>query len=85
MAEIRFRNATGTSIGDAIHDAMFESVLLLLRRKDIQLEAIADLTGWKSPAVLRQYFKRRTGLSMQDWRAGTSVKRATTTKHYAKR
>ena len=85
MAEIRFRNATGTSIGDAIHDAMFESVLLLLRRNDIQLEAIADLTGWKSPAVLRQYFKRRTGLSMRDWRAGASAKRATTTKRYAKR
>ena len=83
MAEIRFRNATGTSIGDAIHDAMFESVLLLLRRNDIQLEAIADLTGWKSPAVLRQYFKRRTGLSMRDWRAknnkGTPVGQPPTT------
>lgn len=74
MAEIRFRHATGTSIGDAILEARFENVLLLLRRKDVQLEAIAELTGWKSPAVLRQYFKRRTGLSMRDWRVQHTVR-----------
>ena len=68
MAEIRFRKATGMSIGDAIHEVRFENVLLLLKREDIQLEAIADLTGWKSPAVLRQYFKRRTGVSMREHR-----------------
>lgn len=68
MAEIRFRHATGTSIGDAILEARFENVLLLLSRNDIRLDAIADLTGWKSPAVLRQYFKRRTGLSMRAYR-----------------
>ena len=69
MAEIRFRQATGMSIGDAIHETRFENVLLLLKGKDIQLDAIADLTGWKSPAVLRQYFKRKTGTTMRDYRA----------------
>jgi LacI family transcriptional regulator len=68
MAEIRFRKATGMSIGDAILEARFTVVLSLLKRKEIRLEAIADLSGWKSPAVLRQYFKRKTGVSMREWR-----------------
>ena len=68
MAEIRFRKATGMSIGDAILEARFTVVLSLLKRKEIRLEAIADLSGWKSPAVLRQYFKRKTGISMRDYR-----------------
>ena len=68
MAEKRFRSATGTSIGDAILDARFEMVLSLLRHKDIRLEAIADLTGWKSAAALRQYFKRRAGVPMRKHR-----------------
>ena len=68
MAEIRFRHATGMSIGDAIHEARFENVLSLLKHRDIRLDAIADLTGWKSAAALRQYFKRRTGVSMREHR-----------------
>ena len=68
MAEKRFRSATGTSIGDAILEARFAMVLSLLRHRDIQLDAIADLTGWKSAAALRQYFKRKTGVSMREHR-----------------
>lgn len=68
MAEKRFRSATGTSIGDAILEARFAMVLSLLRHKDIRLDAIADLTGWKSAAALRQYFKRRTGVPMRKHR-----------------
>ena len=68
MAEIRFRKATGMSIGDAILEARLAVVHSLLRRKDVMLETIADLSGWKSPAVLRQYFKRKTGISMREWR-----------------
>ena len=68
MAEKRFRAATGTSIGDAIHEARFATVLSLLRNRDIRLDAIADLTGWKSPAALRQYFKRKTGVPMREHR-----------------
>lgn len=68
MAEMRFRAATGTSIGDAIHDARLSTVLSLLSHGDVQLDAIADLTGWKSPAALRQYFKRKMGVSMREHR-----------------
>ena len=68
MAEIRFRQSTGMSIGDAIHESRFTLVLSFLKREDIQLDAIADLTGWKSSAVLRQYFKRKTGMSMREYR-----------------
>ena len=68
MAEMRFRAATGTSIGMARHEARFAAVISLLKHRDMQLDAISDLTGWKSPAALRQYFKRRTGVSMRQRR-----------------
>lgn len=80
MAEIRFRKATGTSIGDAILDARFTLVLSLLKRNDIHLDTIADFTGWKSPAVLRQYFKRKTGLSMRTYRKNTATATLSTEK-----
>lgn len=76
MAEIRFRKATGMSIGDAILEARLAVVLSLLRRKDVMLETIADLAGWKSPAVLRQYFKRKTGTTMREWRKRTIGKQS---------
>lgn len=76
MAEIRFRKATGMSIGDAILEARLAVVLSLLKRKDVMLETIADLAGWKSPAVLRQYFKRKTGTTMREWRNRTIGKQS---------
>ena len=56
----------GEDIG--IIEARFTLVLSLLNREDILLDAIADIAGWKSAAVLRQYFNRKTGISMRDYR-----------------
>ena len=47
---------------------LLSTVLSLLSHGDVQLDAIADLTGWKSPAALRQYFKRKMGVSMREHR-----------------
>ena len=32
-------------------------------------DAIANLSGWRSSAVLRQYFKRKTGFTLSAWRS----------------
>ena len=56
------------TVGQCDRFKLITVVLSLLKRKEVRLETIADLAGWKSPAVLRQYFKRKTGVSMRKWR-----------------
>lgn len=73
MAEIRFRAATGHSIGEEILGARLGIVKNLLRAGTVRLDTIPSLAGWKSSAVLRQYFKRTTGFSMRDWRKTQTI------------
>jgi LacI family transcriptional regulator len=68
MAEVRFRAATGHAIGEEILDARMDLVKGYLSSSTINIDAIANLSGWKSSAVLRQYFKRKTGMSLSAWR-----------------
>lgn len=68
LAMMRFLETTGHSIFAAIRDAQFSQVMLLLSRRDVQLSAIADMCGWKSPTALRTYFAKRTGMTMRAWR-----------------
>ena len=68
MAEMRFRAATGHPIGEEILDARMDLVKGYLSSSTINIDAIANLSGWKSSAVLRQYFKRKTGMSLSAWR-----------------
>ena len=68
MAEIRFRAATGHAIGEEILDARMDLVKGYLSSSTINIDAIANLSGWKSSAILRQYFKRKTGLTLSAWR-----------------
>ena len=69
MAEMRFRAATGRAIGEEILDARMDIVKGYLASNTVNIDAIANLSGWKSSAVLRQYFKRKTGMSLSAWRA----------------
>lgn len=73
LAEMRYLQATGHSIFAEIRDAQFARVLVLLARRDVPVGVIADMCGWKSPVALRQYFERRTGLSLQDWRSREQI------------
>ena len=82
MAEIRFRAATGHSIGEEILDARMDTVKGYLLSSDTNLDALANLTGWKSPAVLRQYFKRKTGMSMREYRNKLRHSQFTSNSHY---
>ena len=60
--------ATGRSIFAEIREAQFEQALVLLSRRDIQLGAIADRCGWKSPTAFRTYFEKRLGMTLREWR-----------------
>lgn len=68
LAMMRFLETTGHSIFAAIRDAQFSQVMLLISRRDVQLSAIADMCGWKSPTALRTYFAKRMGMTMRTWR-----------------
>lgn len=64
----RFREAMGHSAQDEIEHVRFERVFALLRDSATPIGAIAAFCGWKSDIALRWIFRRRTGMSMRDWR-----------------
>ncbi len=69
LATMRYMETTGHSIFAEIREAQFAQVLVLLAQRDIQLGAIADRCGWRSPTALRAYFEKRLGMTMREWRA----------------
>jgi len=67
-AERRFRRATGKSILEEILDCRFQRVLDMLSNPNQMLAPIANMCGWDSDTYLKRYFKKRTGMSMTQWR-----------------
>ena len=67
-AERRFRRATGKSILEEILDCRFQRVLEMLANPNQMLAPIANMCGWESDTYLKRYFKKRTGMSMSEWR-----------------
>ena len=68
LAEQRFRQATGRSIGEEIVEARFARVFELLRNPTYPIGQIVSESGWESESYLKRAFKKRTGLSMREWR-----------------
>lgn len=69
-AEVRFRETTGRSILDEIHDVRFTRACDLLRKSALSLDAVARACGYASPSFFRKHFKERTGLTPRAWRGG---------------
>lgn len=68
LAETRFKAATGKRITEEITDVRLERVRDLLARPNQALTSIANLCGWESSIYLERLFKKRTGMTMRDWR-----------------
>jgi len=68
LLELRFRQANGISILEAIHRVRLEGVCSLLRDKRIPLGAIAARCGYGSESSLKVNFKKATGMTMSQWR-----------------
>lgn len=68
LAMMRYQEATGRSIFSEIRDVKFAHVLALLAQRDVQIGAIANRCGWKSPMSLRTYFEKRMGMTLRAWR-----------------
>ena len=59
----------GTSIAAEIRNERFSRVFKLLSNPYQAIGPIANLCGWKSETHLMHSFRRRTGMTMRDWRS----------------
>ena len=64
----------GHSVLDEILNVRLEKVFTLLSQTDTPIGAIADFCGFRSAIALKWIFRKRTGMSMREWRARNSKK-----------
>ena len=68
LADLRFREVTGTSILEAILARRLGEVKRLLRDTDLRISEIAARCGYRDANYLKNLFRKRTGMSMREWR-----------------
>ena len=68
LADLRFREVTGTSILEAILARRLGEVTRLLRDTDMRISEIAARCGYRDANYLKNLFRKRTGMSMREWR-----------------
>ena len=85
LADLRFREVTGTSILEAILARRLGEVKRLLHDTDMRISEIAARCGYRDANYLKNLFKKRTGMSMREWRAQSApqevIKKTTTTNY----
>jgi AraC-like DNA-binding protein len=67
LADLRFRETTGHTILDEIHEVRLARVKELLFKSRRMLSALPDLCGYSSLDDLRRVFKRRVGIPMRQF------------------
>ena len=68
LADLRFRQLQGTSIGEMIVSTRLEEAMRLLRSTRDSTDAIAASCGYASANCLRNLFRRRFNMSMREYR-----------------
>ena len=68
LADLRFRELQGTSIGEMLITTRLEEVKRLLRATKEPIDSIAATCGFATPNYLKNLFKRRFNMSMRDYR-----------------
>lgn len=68
MAQMRFKRATGRAIMEEILAARTETAQKLMRSGDLPLDAVAQLSGWRSLRNFQHHFTKATGLSPTQWK-----------------
>ena len=72
LADLRFREATGTSILEAILARRLDEVKRLLEGTNLRMSEIATRCGYRDANYLKNLFKKRFGMSMRAWRTQSS-------------
>lgn len=70
LADLRFRELQGTSIGEAITSYRLDEVRQLLVTTREPINAIAFSCGYENTNYLKNLFKKRFGMTMRDYRVG---------------
>lgn len=68
LADLRFRELQGTSIGEAIITRRLDEVRRLLVTTREPIDAIGLSCGYENPNYLKNLFKKRFGMTMRDYR-----------------
>jgi LacI family transcriptional regulator len=68
LADLRFREATGTSLQKAIIEKRLKEVCRLLADSTLTISEIAVWCGYRDANYLKNLFRKRTGMSMREWR-----------------
>jgi len=63
-----FRNSLGTSPYQYVLDQRLRAGQALLKSSSNSVQAVAGLTGWKSPANFVRAFRQRYGITPERWR-----------------
>ena len=67
MVELRFKAATGKTMGNAILDQRLSVACDYLKDGKTTISAIANFCGWKSDIAFRKAFVSRFGVSPREW------------------
>ena len=68
LADLRFRELQGTTIGETIISERLMEVKRLLRETKDPIDAIAVRCGYENPNYLKNLFKRRFAMTMREFR-----------------
>ncbi len=68
LADLRFREVRGRSIGDEIERALAERTVKMLRKSDKPVALIAAECGFSSSPAFVRFFRRRMGETPAAWR-----------------
>lgn len=68
LADLRFRELQGTTIGETIITERLAEVKRLLRETKDPIDAIAVRCGYENPNYLKNLFKRRFAMTMREFR-----------------
>lgn len=68
FAERHFRRMTGMTILERIRAERMELALRHLRDRRCPIDAIPSLCGYSSLAYMKTVFKKKTGMTMREWR-----------------
>ena len=71
LADLRFRELHGETIGRAIAKTRLEAVKKRLRSSNDTAGLIAQRLGFRTVSALSRFFRRETGHTLSSWRAGT--------------
>lgn len=76
LLEMRFRAIQGHSIRDEIQILRFDKALSLLLKPNQAIAPIANLCGYASEPFFKRLFKKKTGLTMREWRKMNATSRS---------